>query len=87
MDKFVDANAKSFKKSQISAIIMDRKGAILAMSGGKDYQKSQYNRAVLAKRQAGSIFKTFVYLAAFEEGFTPEDVFEDKKINISKFLC
>lgn len=85
MDKFVDRNAKSLRKSQIAVIIMDKNGAILGMTGGNDYQKSQYNRAVLAKRQAGSIFKTFVYLTAFEEGFTPEDIFEDKKINISNW--
>jgi penicillin-binding protein 1A len=56
------------------------------MIGGKDYQKSQYNRAVYAKRQAGSAFKTFVYLAGFEKGLKPDDVFEDKKINIGAWL-
>jgi penicillin-binding protein 1B len=41
-------------------------GAILALVGGRDYRVSQFNRAVQAHRQAGSLFKPFVYLAAFE---------------------
>jgi len=43
-----------------------RTGEILAMVGGRSYNQSQYNRAVAAKRQPGSVFKPFVYLAAFE---------------------
>jgi len=45
-------------------------GFIKAMVGGKDYQESQYNR-VFAKRQPGSSFKPFLYLAALENGYTP----------------
>ncbi|MSP33376.1 MAG: PBP1A family penicillin-binding protein [Rickettsiales bacterium] len=83
---FVVDNAKKIDKSQIAVIIMNKDGAVLGMSGGKDYQKSQYNRAVSAKRQPGSVFKTFIYLAAFEKGFKPSDVFEDKKVNIGAWL-
>lgn len=43
-------------------------GAIKAMVGGRDYHRSQFNRAVQAKRQPGSLFKPFIYLAAFEVG-------------------
>ncbi len=86
VSKFVVANAKKISKSQIAVVIMNKEGAILGMIGGKDYQKSQYNRAVFAKRQAGSVFKTFVYLAAFENGFKPSDIFEDKKVNIGAWL-
>lgn len=43
-------------------------GSVLAMVGGRDYRLSQFNRAVQARRQAGSLFKPFVYLAAFETG-------------------
>jgi penicillin-binding protein 1B len=46
--------------------IEPRSGAILAMVGGRSYNQSQYNRAVNANRQPGSVFKPFVYLAAFE---------------------
>ncbi len=83
LNKFSDENDKVLKKSQIAIVVMDKSGAILGMAGGKDYQKSQYNRAVLAKRQSGSAFKTFVYMAAFKNGYSPQDIFEDKEISIN----
>jgi penicillin-binding protein 1B len=53
---------------QAALIAIDpRTGEILAMVGGRSYNQSQYNRAVTAKRQPGSTFKPFVYLAAFEK--------------------
>ena len=52
---------------QAALIAIDpRTGEILAMVGGRSYNQSQYNRAISAKRQPGSVFKPFVYLAAFE---------------------
>jgi penicillin-binding protein 1B len=52
---------------QAALIAVDpRTGEILAMVGGRSYNQSQYNRAVTSKRQPGSVFKPFVYLAAFE---------------------
>ena len=52
-------------------------GAIKALVGGRNYADSQFNRAVSAKRQPGSAFKPFVYLAALERGLTPDSVRED----------
>ena len=46
-------------------------GAIVSMLGGRDYNLSQYNRATQSKRQPGSSFKLFVYLAAMEKGLFP----------------
>ncbi|MFM6713350.1 MAG: transglycosylase domain-containing protein, partial [Microcystis panniformis] len=46
-------------------------GEILALVGGVDYQKSQFNRAIQAKRQPGSTFKVFAYTAALEKGISP----------------
>ena len=54
--------------AQVGLVAVDpRTGEILAMVGGRAYSQSQYNRAVLAKRQPGSTFKPFVYLTAFEQ--------------------
>lgn len=86
LDDFSQKNSAKIDKSQIAVVIMKKDGAIIGMSGGKDYQQSQFNRAVTAKRQAGSAFKTFVYLAAFEKGFSPDDLMEDKKINVGAWL-
>ena len=52
-------------------------GRVLAMVGGYDYDKSQFNRAVQARRQPGSAFKPFVYLAALDKGFTPSTLILD----------
>ncbi len=54
-----------------------KNGHIRAMVGGKDYRKSQYNR-VFARRQPGSSFKPFLYLAALEKGITPVTRLESK---------
>jgi len=51
--------------------------------GGADYQQSQYNRAVTARRQPGSTFKPFVYMAAMEKGYTPDTMADDDPININ----
>ncbi len=67
---------------QIALVAMTPDGAVRAMLGGRDYAESQFNRAVAAKRQPGSSFKPFVYLAALEKGLTPETVREDAPINI-----
>ena len=52
-------------------------GRVLAMVGGFDYAKSQFNRATQARRQPGSAFKPFVYLAALDSGFTPSTLILD----------
>src|SRR5262249_56471969 len=57
-------------------------GAILAMVGGRDYNESQFNRAVQAKRQPGSLFKVFVYLAAFQKGVDPQMTAVDRPVQI-----
>ena len=52
-------------------------GRVLAMVGGYDFQRSKFNRAVQAKRQPGSAFKPFVYLAALDQGYTPSTLILD----------
>ncbi|OFW14815.1 MAG: hypothetical protein A3F70_00480 [Acidobacteria bacterium RIFCSPLOWO2_12_FULL_67_14] len=61
------ARRRRREPAQAALIAVDpRTGEVLAMVGGRSYNQSQYNRVVAARRQPGSIFKPFVYLAAFE---------------------
>ena len=68
--------------AQGALVSIDRDGAVKAMVGGTDYITSNYNRAVTAVRQPGSAWKLFVYLTALEAGFRPEDMVEDKPVEI-----
>jgi penicillin-binding protein 1A len=56
-------------------------GEVVAMVGGRSYKDSAFNRATQAKRQPGSTFKLFVYLAALRSGMTPESLIADTPIN------
>ncbi|MBW4477317.1 MAG: transglycosylase domain-containing protein [Tolypothrix brevis GSE-NOS-MK-07-07A] len=70
--KSVNNGGSSFRYSQGAVVTLDSStGAILAMVGGTDYKKSQFNRAIQAKRQPGSTFKIFAYTAALEQGISP----------------
>lgn len=77
--------AKGQNVSEGAVVILDKSGAIKAMVGGVDYNRSQFNRAVQAKRQPGSAFKPFVYLTALQYGFTPESTVNDAPITIGKW--
>ena len=69
-------------QAQGALVSMDRDGAVLALVGGRDYVASNYNRATNALRQPGSAWKLFVYLAALESGYTPEDRVVDAPVTI-----
>ena len=73
------------KKIQVAAIVMNKDGGIKAMVGGRSYAKSQFNRAVLAKRQPGSLFKLFVYLAALENGYSADSYINDEEVNVGNW--
>ncbi|MGX7951521.1 transglycosylase domain-containing protein [Tsuneonella sp. HG249] len=68
--------------TQGALVSLDRDGAVLAMVGGTDYVATNYNRATEAVRQPGSAWKLFVYLAALEAGYTPEDSVKDVPVTI-----
>lgn len=70
------------KGAQGAMVSLDRDGAVLAMVGGTDYVTSNYNRAVNAVRQPGSAWKLFVYLAALEAGYKPDDPVVDEPVTI-----
>ncbi len=67
-----EAASGAAKGPQAALVAMDTDGAVLALVGGRDYGKSQFNRAVQALRQPGSAFKPFVYLAGLEAGLGPD---------------
>jgi penicillin-binding protein 1A len=68
--------------SQGAVVAMTPDGAVRALVGGRNYAESQFNRAVAAKRQPGSAFKPFVYLAALERGLTPNTIRDDRPIDL-----
>jgi penicillin-binding protein 1A len=68
--------------SQAALVAMRPNGAVVAMVGGRDYRASQFNRAVDAKRQPGSAFKLFVYLAALRHGFAADDSIDASPLKI-----
>jgi penicillin-binding protein 1A len=76
---------KGKRVSEGAAILMENTGAIRAMVGGRDYAKSQFNRATQARRQPGSSFKMFVYAAALEGGMTPDTVRYDEPVSIGEW--
>ncbi len=68
--------------SQGAMVAMSPDGAIQALVGGRSYARSQFNRATSARRQPGSSFKPFVYLAALEAGLTPDTIRDDSPVTI-----
>jgi penicillin-binding protein 1A len=70
------------KKAQVAIVAMHPDGRVVAMVGGRSYADSPFNRATQARRQAGSTFKLFVYLAAMRAGLTPDDMIDDKPVTV-----
>ena len=79
----IDAEGTGSGVNQGAIALMTPDGAIKAMAGGHNYADSQYNRATRAKRQPGSAFKPFVYLAALESGMTPQTTVFDLPLTVN----
>lgn len=75
-------NHKDKNISEGAVVILDYNGAIKALVGGIDYNKSQFNRAVQAIRQPGSAFKPFVYITALQQGLKPTSLIDDVPVQI-----
>lgn len=71
---------KGFNVTQGAILVADLDGNILAMVGGQNYRQSQFNRVTQAQRSMGSVFKPFIYLTAFEQGWSPDDQILDAPI-------
>jgi len=68
-------------ETQAALVAMDPlTGAVRAMVGGYDFKKSQFNRAMQAKRNPGSAFKPIIYAAALDKGMTPASIIEDSQV-------
>ncbi|EKQ68939.1 penicillin-binding protein, 1A family [Leptolyngbyaceae cyanobacterium JSC-12] len=79
---FVDSIGSSAGFTQGAVVTLDGKtGEVLALVGGVDYKKSQYNRATQAKRQPGSTFKVFAYTDALQQGISPGTTFSCAPLN------
>lgn len=84
VEDILNKESKRKRVSETALISTDNEtGGILAMVAGRDYETSKFNRAIQAKRQPGSSFKTFVYAAALEAGFTPGTVRVDRPTDIN----
>jgi penicillin-binding protein 1A len=76
------AVARAPAGAQAALVAMRPDGRVVAMVGGRSYAQSPFNRVTQARRQPGSAFKLFVYLAAMRAGWTPDSMIEDKPITI-----
>ena len=76
LENSINNNIDENSELQVSSTMIENKtGRIIALVGGKDYEKSQFNRATSSKRQIGSTIKPFLYYSALENGFTPSSSF------------
>jgi penicillin-binding protein 1A len=82
----LDGPGAAANVGQGAVVVLDAAtGAVRAMVGGRDWRLSPYNRAVLARRQPGSSFKPFVWLAALEHGAQPDDIVSDSPLRIGNY--
>jgi penicillin-binding protein 1A len=81
----IEKDGKKMSVSQGALVSIDGSGAVRAMVGGYDYANSQFDRASEARRQPGSAFKPFVFLAAIEQGLTPDSIRNDAPVKIGKW--
>ena len=80
LEKSIKSNMSNSKDIQVAGMMMNpNDGGVLAMIGGKDYSKSQFNRSLSAKRQVGSTMKPILYYSALENGFTSASSFISEK--------
>jgi penicillin-binding protein 1A len=83
--KAIAKSGRKLKVREAAVVILKPDGAVSALLGGIDYQNSVFNRATQARRQPGSAFKPFVYLAALESGISPWDERNDEAVDINGY--
>ncbi len=85
VEKHMETEGRKAGVGQAAVVILEPTGAVKAMVGGRSYAESQFNRAVKARRQPGSAFKPFVYLAALERGLTPDSRRVDRRVRFGNW--
>ena len=83
VERVLDREGEVAQARQASVVVLDTEGGIAALVGGRSYLESQFNRAAKSRRQPGSSFKPFVYLAALEAGMTPDSTVYDLPVSIA----
>lgn len=80
LEESMNKNLAKNEEIQIASVMMNpNDGSVLAILGGRDYNKSQFNRVTSSKRQVGSTMKPFLYYTALESGFTASTTFTSEK--------
>ena len=82
VDRSIARHLAKRPRLQAAVVVLDATGAVRALSGGRSYRASRFNRAVASRRQPGSAFKPFVYAAAFARGYGPQSVIDDRPFAI-----
>jgi penicillin-binding protein 1A len=83
LDALLSGPGAAAQVSQGAVVAMDvSDGAVRALVGGRSYRTGPFNRATMARRQPGSVFKPFVYLAALENGASPGDSVADTPLTL-----
>ncbi len=85
LSDILDKQGAAKNVTQAALISLAPDGAVRALTGGRDYHESQFNRATQAMRQPGSSFKPIVYLTAIAQGLSPDDVIVDEPITIGSY--
>ena len=84
LEENINDELKNDDELQVASVMMKPEdGSIIALVGGRDYNKSEYNRALSSKRQVGSTMKPYLYYAALENGFTTSSCFTSEKTNFT----
>jgi penicillin-binding protein 1A len=81
--RVLERDGQKLGASEAAVVVLDNDGAVRALVGGRSYARSQFNRAIKARRQPGSAFKPFVFLAAVEAGMTPDSVLIDAPFTVA----
>ena len=79
MDEEIETKTLDDNNQVAGIVVNPRNGKVVALAGGKNYSKSQYNRVLKSKRQVGSTIKPFLYYAALNSGMTEASTFKSEK--------